>query len=71
MIALIDQPAQRMFAGFLLAPPDTFADLGGAALLTEVTLGFRLEEEPADPAPAWWWAAAPPPALARPPEAVP
>lgn len=71
MIALIDQPAQRMFAGFLLAPPDTFAELDGAALLTEITLRFRLEEDPPEPVPAWWWDAAPPPALARPPEPVP
>lgn len=71
MIALVDRSAQRLLAGFLLAPSDTFADLDGAGLVTELAVRFRLAEDPPEPVPGWWWDAAPPTAVASPPEATP
>jgi hypothetical protein len=71
MIAVVDRSAQRLLAGFLLAPPETFAELDGVDLVTELAVRFRLAEDPVEPVPGWWWEAAPPPAVARPPEATP
>lgn len=65
MAALIDTSSQRMLAGFLLAPPDTFDDMDAMGSLTEIVESFHLAEDPLLPAPAWWWGAAPPAALVR------
>jgi hypothetical protein len=65
MVTILDQPNGRMAAAFLVAPPETYQELGGTQLLTDVVASFRLQADPPLPTPAWYWDATPPDAIAR------
>ncbi|MCB9663290.1 MAG: hypothetical protein H6732_04195 [Alphaproteobacteria bacterium] len=66
-VTLIDQPASRVVAAFLVAPPPTYEELDGIETLTTIVRSLRLSDDPLRPMPAWWWGAEPPELLAAPP----
>jgi hypothetical protein len=71
MATVLDQPNHRMLAAFLVAPPESYAEIGGVTYLTDIVRSFALDADPVKPTPAWYWDCKPPAAIARPgPEAV-
>ncbi len=69
--ALVDEAHQRVVAAFLLAPPETYAQLDGANLLADVVGSFHLASDPLLPVPGWWWGREVPAALRAPATAAP
>lgn len=63
-VTIIDESTHRIMAAFLVAPPETYAEIGGATLLATVVESLWLDADAPRPAPGWWWNATPPASLA-------
>lgn len=66
-VTLIDEPAQRVIAAFVVAPPEEYAAIDALPTLGAIVTSLHLATDPLLPIPSWWWNATPPEAIAMAP----